>query len=416
MNPAIFAPAGNFESLQAALNAGADGVYFGAGALNMRAGGAVNFTPEELPEVIARCHAAGTKAYLALNTVIFDGEIPSVRELCRIAKEASIDGIIAGDPAVLNVLREYRIPAHITVQCNVTNLEAVRFYAPYADVMVLARELPLGSVAAITKGIRREEIRGPSGELVKIEVFAHGALCVGISGLCSMSLCTYGRSANRGKCLQNCRRRYLLHDAETGAELEIDNEYIMSPKDIRTVGFLDRILDAGVAVLKIEGRGRPADYVDTTVRVYKEARDAWKDGSFTEEKVADWNRRLETVFNRGFWEGGHYLGNTLSAWSGGPGNLATYRKEHVGLIAHYFPRAGVASVKMQSGVLRKGDRILISGSSTGAMEVMIGELRVADSPVESACKGEEASFAVPGKVRTGDRVQILKERIAEEEV
>lgn len=417
MHPAIFAPAGNYESLQAALNAGADGVYFGAGSLNMRAGGAVNFSPEELPGVIARCHDAGAGAYLALNTIICDGEKDAVRSLCTIAGEAGIDGIIAGDPAVLSILRELHIPAHITVQCNVANIDAVKFYAPYADVMVLAREVPLGTVQRITEAIRKENICGPSGNPVKIEVFAHGALCVGISGLCSMSMCTYGRSANRGKCLQNCRRRYRVQDVETGMELEIDNEYVMSPKDIRTVPFLDRILDAGVSVLKIEGRGRPADYVHTTVSVYKEARDAWKQGiAYTPEMIAEWNRRLETVFNRGFWEGGHYLGNTLDAWCKSPGNLATYRKEQIGLIEHYFSKASVASVKITSGVLREGDKLLISGGSTGAMELTVRGLRVDDQEVMEAGKGTEASFAVPGKVRAGDRVQILKERIAEEEI
>ena len=411
---AIHAPAGSFESLHAALDAGADAVYFGAGPWNMRAGGAVNFRPSELKEVVKLCHGRGAKAVLAVNTIVYEGELAEVRRLCEDAKRAEIDACIAGDPAVLMMLRELGIPAHITVQCNVSNLESVRFYAPFADVIVPARELPLGSIRSMAEGIRRENIRGPSGKPVALELFAHGALCIGISGRCGMSLCTSGRSANRGECLQPCRRRYLVRDAETGEEMEIDNSFVMSPRDLCTVGFLDRILDSGVSVLKIEGRGRPADYVYTAVSVYREAADACLNGTFGPELVSGWMRRLKSVFNRGFWEGGYYLGNTLSAWSGHGGSLATYAKVTVGRVTDWYARAGAVAVRLESGGVRLGDRIRIVGPATGFRETVLEELRVDDVPANHAEKGSVVSFPMKERVRPGDLVQVARERMAED--
>ncbi len=409
-HPAIYAPAGNSESLTAALKAGADAVYFGAGHWNMRSGGAANFPLEDIPEVVKACHAHSAKALLAVNTIMFDSELEGVYELCDTAKRSGVDACIAGDPAVLTYLRKIGLPAHITVQCNVTNLEAVKFYAPYADTMVLARELSLEQIRHIAEGIERENICGPSGEPVKIEIFAHGALCIAFSGRCGMSLCTYGKSSNRGECLQNCRRRYLVKDAETGEELEIENSFVMSPKDICTVDILDKILESGVSALKIEGRGRPADYVMETVTVYREAREACGNGTFSPEKAAEWKKRLARVFNRGFWEGGYYLGSFMNMWSGQGGSQATVRKEYIGRVTHWYPKAEAAAVRMDTGVLRNGDRLLITGPATGACEVTAEGIRVDDREVMQAVKGEEVSFILKERVRPGDKVQILKER------
>lgn len=412
---AIHAPAGSFESLHAALEAGADAVYFGVGPWNMRAGGAVNFRQSELKEVVDLCHDRGAKAVLAVNTIVYDGELSAVRELCEEAGRAGIDSCIAGDPAVLMILRALKIPAHITVQCNISNLAGVRFYAPFADVIVPARELPLGSIRRLADGIREENILGVSGKPLELEIFAHGALCIGISGRCGMSLCTTGRSANRGKCLQPCRRRYLVREAETGEELEIDNSFVMSPRDLCTVGFLDRILETGASILKIEGRGRSADYVYTVVQVYREAADACLEGTFGPERVTGWMDRLKSVFNRGFWEGGYYLGNPLSAWSGHGGSLATYAKTTVGRVTDWYAKAGAAAVRLESGGLRLGDRIRITGPATGYRETVLMELRVDDVPTDHAEKGCTVSFPMKERVRAGDRVQVARERMAEDE-
>lgn len=407
---ALLAPAGSFASLHAALNAGADGVYFGVGALNMRAGGARNFRAEDLPEIVKLCHAAGAKALLAVNTVIYDSELPELHELCDTAKSSGIDACIAGDPAAVTYLKRIGMPVHLTVQCNVCNLPAVRFYAQFADVMVLARELSLPEIAAIADGIRGEDIRGPSGELVKIEVFVHGALCIGLSGRCGMSLCTYGKSSNRGVCLQNCRRRYLVRDAETGAELELDHQYIMSPRDLCTAEVLGRILDAGVSVLKIEGRGRSADYVDTTVRTYREAVESWREGTFTAEKAQAWRKRLETVFNRGFWTGGYYLGMETGVWSGCGGSQAALRRQYLGKITNYYARIGVAELRIETQTrIAPGDTLLIEGPTTGAVRTEPAELRLDAGPVPEAKRGDTVSFSVPCRVRTTDKVYVLQE-------
>jgi putative protease len=409
-NIELLAPAGGFEQLSAALNAGADAVYFGVGKLNMRSGAAVNFTIEDLPEIVERCHAANAKAYLTVNTVVYDWEIEELYKLCDAAKAAKVDACIAGDIAVISYLRKINMSVHITVQCNVCNMEAVRFYAQFADVMVLARELPLEAVAHIIETIKQEDLRGPSGNLVKIEIFAHGALCVAISGKCYMSLCTYNRSANRGQCLQNCRRKYKVVDESTGAELVIDNNFVMSPKDICTIDFLDKILDSGVSVLKIEGRGRSADYVKTTIEVYREAVDACKAGTFSKDAVPAWKARLSEVFNRGFWEGGYYLGKKLDEWCNAEGSLATIVKRYIGKVTNYYPRIQVAQVKLEACKMPPESRVLITGNVTGALDFTLGEMQIDGTVVSEAPQGSEITFKLADRVRVGDKVYLLLDR------
>lgn len=379
----------------------------------MRAGAAANFQLADLPEIVRLCHAAGARAYLAVNTIVYDPELAELYRLCDAARSAGVDACIAGDPAALEYLKQIGMSIHLTVQCNIANLPAVRFYARYADVVVLARELTLERIAAIVDGIRREKILGPSGELVKVEIFAHGALCVALSGRCYMSLAAYNRSANRGECLQNCRRRYLVRDAETGFELEIDNQYVMSPGDLCTVEQLDRILATGVSLLKIEGRGRPADYVAVTTRIYAAAVAAWKAGIFTAEKAKVWRAELEKVFNRSFWSGGYYCGEKIGEWSGGAGSRAGWKKSYLGKIVHFYAKISVAELQVETRTrIRPGDRLLVIGETTGALETVPSELRGDAGPVESAFRGDVVSFAVPGRVRCTDKVYLLTERNA----
>lgn len=409
--PSLLAPAGGFDSLRAALNAGADAVYFGVGAWNMRAGAAANFQPSDLQEIVRQCHESGVKAYLAVNTIVYDHELPLLRELCMAAKEAQVDACIAGDMAVVTYLRSIGMQVHMTVQCNICNLEAVKFYSQFADVMVLARELPLDSIRHIVEEIESQGIRGPSGALVRVEIFIHGALCVAISGKCYMSLAAYNASANRGTCYQNCRRSYLVRDQETGNELEVDNQYIMSPSDLCTIDFLDSILDAGPSLLKIEGRGRSADYVATTVSVYREAIDSYCAGAYDRNRIPEWKARLSEVFNRKFWEGGYYLGKTLHEWCATGGNQSTIHKTHAGKISNYFSKLGVAEMRLEAVSLHPGDRLLITGNATGTLDFMVEELRLDREAVPEAIPGTVVSFPVPSKVRTGDRVQLLTERV-----
>ncbi len=408
----ILSPAGSFSALQAALKHGADGVYFGVGDLNMRAGGAVNFQESDLPEIVRLCHESGAKAYLAVNTVIYNAELTAMRRLCDAAKSAGVDACIAGDMAVIQYLREIGMSVHLTVQCNISNISAVRFFAQFADVMVLARELTLPEILEIAQIIQTEYITGPSGQPVRIEIFAHGALCIALSGRCGMSLCTYQRSANRGICLQNCRRKYLVKDAETGAELLLDHQYIMSPRDLCTVEVLDQILDAGAGLLKLEGRGRPADYVALVTRVYREAAAAWQAGTFTKERAADWKNELERVFNRGFWTGGYYLGLETGVWSQSGGSQATEQKTYLGKISNYFSRLSVAELKIETDSrIHPGDRLVIVGNSTGAVELEICELRLDETAaVPEAVQGDVTSFPVPERVRTGDKVYLLEKK------
>jgi len=408
-NIELMAPAGSWESLSAALKAGADSVYFGVGKLNMRARSAGNFAVDDLREITAKCRKFKVKTYLTLNTILFDSELDEAEALCRKAKDEGVDAVIAADPAVLQISKAAGLPVHLSVQANATNLAAVKFYSAFADVIVLARELSLGQICGIITGIREDRITGPSGRLVQIEIFAHGALCVAYSGKCQMSLALYGpkASANRGACFQPCRRNYSVTDQETGSELVIDGHQVLSPKDLCTLPFLNQILDAGVSVLKIEGRGRSADFVSTTVRVYREAIDAWKEGSFQKKLESGfWMAELEKVFNRGFWEGGYYLGKPLGDWTTSPDSQATERKIFVGKITRYYARIGVAESLIRGEPIRLNDELWILGETTGAVRAKATELRIGENatPVQQADKGMVAAFPVPEKVREGDRL------------
>ena len=400
----IMSPVGSYASLQAAIQGGADAVYFGVGNLNMRSRSAANFTVDDLREICRLAHAAGVRTYLTLNTIIYNHELAEMRALLEAARAAGVSAVIASDLAVIAHARSLGIEVHISTQCNVSNIEAVRFYAQFADVIVTARELPLEQVAEITRYIADTDLRGPSGERVQIEVFAHGALCMSVSGKCYLSLDNYGYSANRGACLQLCRRGYIVKDKESDLELEVDNEYIMSPKDLCTIGFLDKIVGAGVRVLKIEGRGRSADYVRTVTECYREAVDAIADGAYTPERIEQWTTRLSTVFNRGFW-GGYYLGRRLGEWSDRYGSQATEQKVYLGPVKNYFHRIGVAEVHLQTAeTLSVGDDVIVIGDTTGVYRATIGELRLDRDPVPEVHQGDRFSFATSEPLRRGDKV------------
>lgn len=409
--PQLLAPAGSFESLEAALRNGADAVYFGVGKLNMRSNATVNFSADDLPELSFRCHSRGAKAYLALNTILYDSELEEARELCRKAKEAGIDALIVSDPAVMRMANAEKLPVHLSVQANIANLETVRFYAQFADVAVLARELNLEQIAYLCRKIREEGIRGPSGRLFQVEIFIHGALCVAVSGKCYMSLAAYDSSANRGACFQNCRRAYTVRDAETGTEFTIDNEYVMSPRDLCTLEFFDRILASGVSILKIEGRGRSADYVAHVVRAYRSALDRWLEGgSLSAEELRKWEEDLASVFNRGFWKGGYYLGNKLGEWAGCGDSQATVRKEFLGKIVNFYRKISVAELRITSGKLRTGEKILVTGETTGAEELTVEELLLDGRSIAEAEKGMTVTFRSPIRFRVGDKVYLLTKR------
>ena len=397
------APVGSYESLMAAIQAGAGSVYFGVEHLNMRARSANNFTLEDLKEITRRAGNAGVKTYLTVNTVVFDEEAETVKRIVLAAKEAGVSAVIASDLSVIQACRSIDMEVHISTQLNITNYETVKFYAQFADVMVLAREMNIGRVWEISNKIKADDLRGPGGDLIRLEMFVHGALCMATSGKCYLSLHEMNSSANRGSCMQSCRRAYTVTDKETGAELEIDNEYIMSPKDLKTIGFLNKILDAGVTILKIEGRARSADYVKCVVACYREAANAYLEGTFNEEKVVDWNDRLATVFNRGFWDG-YYLGQRLGEWSGNYGSLATKRKVYLGKVTNYFTNKGIGEFKLETGALKPGDEILITGPSTGVIQTIVEEVRVELIPVGVAIKGTYCSVAVPSKVRRSDKI------------
>ena len=407
------APVGSYESLQAAIQGGAGAVYFGVGKLNMRSRSAANFTVEDLTRICSIAHAAGVRTYLTVNTIIYNSEIDEMHRLLHAAKDAGVSAIIASDMAVINYARQIGVEVHISTQCNVSNTEAVRYYAQFADVIVTARELPLQQVAEIVNYIKENDIRGPRGELVRIELFCHGALCMSVSGKCYLSLDNYNYSANRGACLQLCRRGYIVKDKESDLELEIDNEYIMSPKDLCTIGFLDKIVKAGVSVLKIEGRGRSADYVRTVTECYREALEAIADGSYCKEKIDGWMQRLATVFNRGFWDG-YYLGRRLGEWSERYGSQATENKVYLGLVKNYFNRIGVAEVQLQTNeVLRPGDDIIVMGETTGVYRATVGELRLDRDPVPEVHQGDRFSFATTEPLRRGDKVYRVDKVIEE---
>ena len=390
----IMAPVGSFESLAAAIQAGANSVYFGVGKLNMRSRSANNFTLADMGRIVATAHASGVRCYLTVNTVVYNHELDEMRQLLQAAREVGVDAVIASDMAVIECASQLGIEIHISTQCNISNIEAVRYYARYADVMVTARELPLSQVAEITAFISDNDIRGPHGELVKVELFAHGALCMSVSGKCYLSLDAYNHSANRGACLQLCRRGYLVTDMETGLELEVDNQYIMSPKDLCTIGFLDKMVKAGVQVLKIEGRGRSADYVKTVVSCYREAVEAIAAGTYTPEAIAGWTARLSTVFNRGFWDG-YYLGRTMGEWSDRYGSQATENKVYLGKVTNYFNRPQVAEMRIETReTLRQGDRYMVTGETTGVYTATVEGLRVDKSDDEAQQVSQGALFTI----------------------
>lgn len=399
----IMSPAGSFESLMAAIQGGTDAVYFGVGKLNMRSRSAKRFSLEDLDRIAGICRQHQINSYLTVNTIIYDHELEEMRATIIRAKQAGVTAVIASDIAVMQHARQQDVRVHISTQCNITNVEAVRFYSQFGDVMVLARELTLEQVHAIATQIEDEDIRGPSGELIKLEVFVHGALCMAVSGKCYLSLDNMNHSANRGECLQLCRRSYLVTDKEEGYELEVDHEYIMSPKDLCTIGFVDKIMHAGVGVFKIEGRGRGPDYVKTVTQCYREAVDAVREGSFSRDKVDDWTDRLRGVFNRGFWDG-YYLGRTMGEWSERYGSQATRRKQYVGKVTNYFSRLGVAEVTVEANELPAGAEIMITGPTTGVLELTPDEIHVERRPVSIAQKGEQCSVRVPELVRRGDKV------------
>ena len=399
----VMAPVGSFAALQAALEAGSDAVYFGVEQLNMRAHSANHFALSDLKEIVRRADERGVKTYLTINTIVYDAEIPQMQQICREAKAAGVSAVIAADVAVMTFCRSIGMEVHLSTQLNISNCEALRFYAQFADVVVLARELNLEQVAAIHQFIEREHICGPSGRTLRIEMFCHGALCMAVSGKCYLSLDNLGRSANRGECMQVCRRGYTVRDRETGMELDVDNKYIMSPKDLKTIGFIDRMMEAGVRVLKIEGRARSAEYVGTVTACYKEAVSAVCDGSFTPERVAAWNKRLSTVFNRGFWDG-YYLGGRLGEWSEVYGSQATERKVYVGRGVKYFSRLGVGEFKIEAAEIFQGDDLLLIGPTVGARRFKASEIYFDDKPVPVARQGWSVSIAVPDKVRPSDKL------------
>ncbi|MBL0145000.1 MAG: U32 family peptidase [Chitinophagaceae bacterium] len=402
----LLAPAGSFESLMAAIQAGANAVYFGVEQLNMRTRSTANFTVDDLHKIAEICKVHNVKSYLTLNTIVYDHDITLMKTIVDAVKESNITAIIASDLAVMNYARKIGVAVHISTQSNITNINTVEFYAAYADVMVTSRELSLMQVKSIVKEIRRRNITGPSGNLVGIEIFGHGALCMAVSGKCYLSLHSNYASANRGACIQNCRRSYIVTDKEEGVEFEVDNEYIMSAKDLCTIDFLDIIVNAGVSVLKIEGRGRSADYVFTVTQCYKEALDALSNNTYTPEKIEDWKNRLSTVYNRGFWDG-YYLGKKMGEWSNQYGSQATKRKIYIGKGVKYFDKLNVAEFVMESNSLAAGDEIIISGPTTGYIQTTIQEMRLNDEVINKVNKGDNFSFYIDQKIRPSDKLYKL---------
>ena len=414
----IMAPVGSRDSLVAALQAGADSVYFGIGQLNMRSHSANHFTIDDLREIAATCREAGVKTYLTVNTIIYDGDIPTMHQIVDAAREAGISAVIACDVAVMQYCLERGVEVHLSTQLNISNVEALKFYAQFADVVVLARELNIDQVSEIHRQILEQQIRGPRGELVRIEMFCHGALCMAVSGKCYMSLHDANRSANRGECIQICRRSYILTDAETGNEIEVDNKYLMSPKDLKTIRFIDRLMQAGVRVFKIEGRARGPEYVYTVVKCYKEAIEAvvadaqrpTPNPSFTEARKDEWDERLARVFNRGFWDG-YYQGQRLGEWNKTYGSCATERKVYIGRGVKYFSKIGVAEFTVDANTFKVGDKLLVTGPTTGVMYLTATEIHDDDGrPVSEAPQGSRVAIPVSGKIRPSDKLfKLVKE-------
>lgn len=397
------APVGSYEALSAAIQAGAGSVYFGIGRLNMRSKSAKNFTLDDLNKIATICNENNVKSYVTINTVVFDEELDEMRQLVDAVKANGISAIIASDQSVIQYARQIGVEVHMSTQCNITNIEAIKYYSQFADVMVTAREVSVNQVKAITKKIEEQNIRGPKGELIRIEVFCHGALCMAVSGKCYLSLDNFNTSANRGACVQPCRRGYTVQDRDQEITLAIENEYIMSPKDLCTLPFLDKVLDAGVKILKIEGRGRSPEYTKVTVGVYSEAVKAIQNGEFTEEKIAEWTERLRSVYNRDFWDG-YYLGRKTGEWTQRYGSQATKTKIFVGTITNFFSKINVAEIRMETQDLKVGDDIMIIGPTTGVYEDKVSEIRVDLKPVDCTEKGELCSIPAKDIVRRGDKV------------
>ena len=399
----VMAPVGSRDSLAAAIQAGADSIYFGVGQLNMRSHSANHFDLDDLDYIVATCQEHGIKTYLTVNTIIYDEDMEAMHTIIDAAVKAGVTAVIASDVAVMTYCREKGMEVHLSTQLNISNVEALKFYSQFADVSVLARELNMTQVGHIHDEILRQQICGPKGEPVRIEMFCHGALCMAVSGKCYMSLHAANRSANRGECIQVCRRSYTATDNETGYQLDIDNKYIMSPKDLKTIRFIDKMMQAGVRVFKIEGRARGPEYVYTVVSCYKEAIQSVLDGTFTEEKKADWDERLATVFNRGFWDG-YYQGQTMGEWNKKYGSLATEKKVLIGKVTKFFSRLSVGEIAVQANTFHKGDKLLITGPTTGAMYLHATEIHDDNGTVEEALQGTKVSVPVPGKVRPNDKV------------
>ncbi len=412
----LMAPAGNFESLKAAIDNGADSVYFGVDQLNMRARASINFTLDDLPQIVKRCEPKQVRTYLTLNTIIYDHDLSVIKTLLDAAKAANITAVIAMDQAVIAYAKQIGIEIHISTQINITNIETVKFYALFADTMVMSRELSLRQVKKIVEQIEKEDVRGPSGNLVEVEIFGHGALCMAVSGKCYLSLHSHNSSANRGACKQNCRKKYTVIDQESGFEIEVDNEFMMSPKDLCTLDFLDQVIDTGVKVLKIEGRGRAPEYVATVIRTYREAIDAYYEGSFSKQKVIEWMKELHKVYNRGFWSG-YYLGQKLGEWSEANGSKATQKKVYIGKGVHYFPKSSIGEFKVEAYDLKIGDNILVTGPTTGVEEFELTEMLVNDKGENQAIKGDSITIPLKFRLRQSDKLyKIVKTEYAAEKV
>lgn len=405
-------PAGSLAALSAAIHAGANSVYFGVGKLNMRARSA-GITLDNLSTIATQCREAGVKSYLALNTIIYDGEMEEMHALCDAAKSAGVSAVIATDIATIEYARSIGLEVHISVQANVTNFQALEFYARYADTVVLARELTLQQISSIWKKVQEKNLKGPSGQLIRLELFAHGALCVAVSGKCYMSLSQYNHSANRGECFQPCRRKYRVIDEETNEELVIENQYVMSPKDICTIQYLDQITSAGISVLKIEGRGRSADYVAKVTSVYREALNALAEGTYSPEKFDPWIAELNKVFNRGFWHGGHYCGVKLEEWAGSADSQASEQRDEIGVLSNFFIKASVAEFTLKRHSIKNGDTLLIEGPTTGALRFTVENLHISGIPANDAKPNDLLSLRIPQKARRQDKVYLITSRTAE---
>jgi len=407
----VMAPAGSFAAMAAAINAGADSVYFGVAQLNMRARAANNFSIEDLEQIGERAKEANIKTYIALNTLLYNHDMALMKRIVSGAKAAGITAVIVADVAAMQYAREINMTVHASTQLSISNYEAVKFYANFADTMVLAREVDLKMMKDIYESIQEEDLRGPSGERVKLEVFVHGALCIAQSGRCAMSIIQTNTSAQRGACLQECRKKYRITDEETGRELVLDNQYVLSPKDLCTIDFIDKLADAGISIFKIEGRGRDPNYVDTVVRCYREAVDALADGTYTREKIAAWMERLKSVYNRGFSDG-YYLGKPLPEWSGFSGNHSTEERIFAGIVEHYFPKAGIAEIKLQANPLRLGDKLVIMGNTTGVHKEEVKNIKLDDKDVQQANHPNLITLPISATVRKNDQVFILRQRTA----